>query len=699
MAPRAWRGLGWALLGAALAGLAGLAEVAARAALPAPAAPPDLVLITIDTLRADATGFDGNRRGTTPNLDRLAAAGRVFTDAHAHSVVTLPSHTNILTGLYPYQHGVRDNSGFKLPARIETLATVLSAAGYATGAFVGAYPLDSQFGLGRGFAVYDDRYPKGSRPDEFVMPERRGDEVVRLARAWWSAARGKPRFLWIHLYDPHAPYTPPEPFATRFKDAPYLGDVASADADLGPFLDGFLAGREAPALLAVTADHGEALGEHGEETHGLFAYESTLKVPLVLWGVGVTPGRDSRAARHVDIFPTLLAAAGVAPPTEEQRAGHSLLAAAVAEPSYFEALSASLNRGWAPLRGVLHAGRKLIALPLPELYELARDPAEGANLVDRERRAASELRALLPAESVWPPPRARVSAQQSAALTSLGYLTGSPGKATTWGPADDPKRLVDLDRKIMQVIELYTNGELVSALALARQVVTERPQMPLGHSLLAQTLLQAGRRGEAIAVMEQARARGVASEALLRQLGLSLAEAGRVPEALAILQPFGAGEDPQGVNAWALALSEAGRQTEAQAALARALALDPENAPAMELQGLVALRRESFAEARDRSRAALGLNPDLPRAWNNLGVALYQLGDVDGALDAWQHAVDRDPRLVDALWNLGLKAIERGRYDQARKALEGFVAVAPADRYGADIAKAKDILRRFGGPG
>src|SRR5690348_4808095 len=156
------------------------------------ATPPDLVLITIDTLRADATGFGGNTRGTTPNLDGLAAAGRVFTDAHAHSVVTLPSHTNILTGLYPYQHGVRDNSGFRLPAKIETVATVLAAAGYATGAFVGAYPLDSQFGLARGFAVYDDRYPKGSRPDEFVMPERRGTEVVRLASDWWKSASGKP---------------------------------------------------------------------------------------------------------------------------------------------------------------------------------------------------------------------------------------------------------------------------------------------------------------------------------------------------------------------------------------------------------------------------------------------------------------------------------------------------------------------------
>jgi len=660
---------------------------------------PDLVLVTIDTLRADATGFGGNPRGTTPNLDRLAAAGRVFTDAHAHSVVTLPSHTNILTGLYPYQHGVRDNSGFRLPAKVETVATALAAAGYATGAFVGAYPLDSQFGLARGFAVYDDRYPKGSRPDEFVMPERRGTEVVRLATEWWKASRGKPRFLWIHLYDPHAPYSPLEPFASRFKDAPYLGDVAAADAALAPFLEPFVAGREAPALIVVTADHGEALGDHGEETHGLFAYESTLKVPLVVWGAGVAPGRDDRAARHVDILPTLLAAAGVPEPSPAEHAGRSLLAPAERGSSYFEALSTALNRGWAPLRGVLRAGRKLIALPLPELYDLPRDPGEAHNLVDAERRSATELRALLPVESAWPPPRERVSAEQSAALTSLGYLTGPAGKASSWGASDDPKNLVELDRKIFRVIELYSTGELQPAVKLAREVVAERPQMPLGHSLLAQALLQDGQRDAAIAVMEKARAAGVATEPSLRQLGLSLAEAGRVREALAVLEPLGAGDDPLNVNAWALALSEAGRQAEAKAALARALALDAENAPAMELQSLVALRLGNFAEARDRARAALALNDDLPRAWNDLGVALYQLRDVDGALDAWQHAVDRDPRLVDALWNLGLKALERGRYDQARKALEGFVAVAPPAQYGPDLERAREILRRFGGPG
>src|SRR5687767_15395978 len=183
----------------------------AAAAAPA-AARPDLVLITIDTLRADALGFAGNSRVATPVLNRLAAGGRVFTNAHAHNVVTLPSHANILSGLYPYQHGVRDNTGFVLPSTVATLATVLLGAGYATGAFVGAYPLDSRYGLARGFDVYDDRTTLGAGEHQFVLAERRGDEVVGAALEWWRRQRGRPRFLWVHLYDPHARYDPPEPF-------------------------------------------------------------------------------------------------------------------------------------------------------------------------------------------------------------------------------------------------------------------------------------------------------------------------------------------------------------------------------------------------------------------------------------------------------------------------------------------------------
>lgn len=683
-------------------GLAACAALAAGWLLAAvPSAPPprrpDVLLITIDTLRADALGFAGNRKTATPVLDRLAAQGRVFTDAHAHNVVTLPSHANLLTGLYPYQHGVRDNTGFRLTDRFPTLATVLREAGYATGAFVGAYPLDSRYGLDRGFDVYDDRTTRGDHVETFSLAERRGDEVVAPAVDWWTRQRGRPRFLWVHLYDPHAPYAPPEPFASRFAGNAYLGEVAATDAFLAPLLDPLLDRKEPPCLVVVTADHGESLGEHGEATHGLFAYEATLKVPLVLWGPGVAPGRDGRSARHVDVFPTVLAAAGVKPPADPARPGRSLLAPPAPDDSYFEALSTTLNRGWAPLRGLLRGGRKFIALPLPETYELKSDPREERNRIDADRALARAAFGALPKESVWPPPRlpgTTGSAEEEARLRSLGYLASSAPARASYGPEDDPKRLVGLDRKIHQIIDRFERGQVEESVRLAREAVQERPSMPLGHSLLVQGLLETGRTGEALEVMRRARAQGHASDTLLRQLGLTLAETGQPAEAIDVLRPLVETEEPDAMSALALALSEAGRQREAWELLQRVLKIDPDNARACEQLGLVELRLGHWPQARDWSRRAVDRQRQLPRAWNNLGVALWQLGAKEKALDAWQQAVDFDPRLWDALWNLGLKAAELGRPAQARKALERFAAGAPP-RYGEDVAKAREMLRRL----
>jgi len=695
----------WLFASLALVAVLALA-VAVTPTAKAPARPAatrgDVVLITIDTLRADAPGFAGNRQSQTPVLDRLAGQGRVFTNTHAHNVVTLPSHTNILTGLYPFQHGVRDNSGFRLPAAVPTLATVLHGAGYTTGAFVGAFPLDSQFGLNHGFDVYDDHYPKGSNDTEFLMAERRGDDVVRLALAWWQRQpKGKPRFLWVHLYDPHAPYLPPEPFASRFKDNLYLGEVAAADSFLAPLLGPFMDGKEKPALVVVTADHGEALGEHGEQSHGLFAYEATLKVPLVVWGPGVAPGKDARPARHVDIFPTILQATGIDSPAPRglRRPGRSLLvppssASADNSDSYFEALSATLNRGWAPLRGLLRNGTKWISLPLPEVYALPKDPGERTNLIDQQRPAARDVFAALPKESAWPPRREATTSENEARLASLGYLVGTAVSKESYGPDDDPKRLIGLDAKVHDVIDLYMRGRVAESVRLAREVVAARPSMALGQSLLAQSLLQEGKTQEALDVMLNARKLGAVSDTLLRQLGLTLSEVGRAKEAVEVLRPLTSSGDPQSLNAYALALSEAGRQKEAFDTLQRLLKAQPDDPKAWEQLGLVELRQGHWAPARDHSRHALELNPKLHLAWNDLGVAQYQLGQKGEALDAWQKAVNLKPDLWDALWNLGTKAAEQGKIDQARKALAQFAAGAPPARYGPDIEKAKAFLRQ-----
>src|SRR5207237_2761998 len=256
-------------------------------------------------------------------------------NAHAHNVITLPSHTNILTGLYPFQHGVRENSGFVLDAKHATIATMLHESGYATAAFIGAFPLDRCFGLARGFDLYDDNYGKGEASIDFVVQERRAAAVLDAATRWWRANEGKKRFAWIHLYDPHAPYAPPEPFASQYRDNEYLGEVAYVDSELQSQLAPLLA-ADPNALVIVTGDHGEALGDHGELTHGLFAYESTLKIPLLVWQQGLGPKVESEYVRHIDIVPTILEALGI--PKRAPLLGESLRNVHGSRDSYFESL-------------------------------------------------------------------------------------------------------------------------------------------------------------------------------------------------------------------------------------------------------------------------------------------------------------------------------------------------------------------------
>jgi len=331
---------------------------------------------------------------------------------------------------------------------------------------------------------------------------------------------------------------------------------------------------------------------------------------------------------------------------------------------------------------------------LPEVYNLPQDPREVNNLFDRERSAARGIFAALPKESSWPPRREDLRPEDEARLRSLGYLSGSAAARASYGPEDDPKRLIGLDNKIHETIDLYMRGRTEESVAAARELVKVRPSMPLGHSLLAQTLLQAGRTQEALEVMLNARRIGATTNSLLRQLGLTLSEVGRAGEAVEILRPLSEAGDSQSLNAYALALSEAGKQKEATDVLQRVLKADPDNPKAYEQLGLVELRLGHWVQARDRSRRALELNGRLPLAWNDLGVALYQLGQKDEAIDAWQKAVDLKPDLWDALWNLGTKAAERGKIAQARKALERFAAGAPPDRYGPDIAKARAFLEK-----
>ncbi len=348
----------------------------------------NVLLITIDTLRGDALGCYGGG-ATTPVLDGLAASGLKYTFAHAPTVMTLPSHTSILTGLYPEGHGVHDNSGFRLGSEIPTLATIFSQRGMATGAFVSAATLDARFGLGRGFDVYDEGYPEQAAQGRMAVPERRGEETVAAARKWIESQNGQ-WFCWVHLFDPHAPYDPPPGYGAGSDDrGRYLGEVAYVDAALKPLVG--LAQKSKPGtLILVTSDHGESLGEHGELTHGLFAYESTLRVPLLLWNPEIRrAGVVDAPVGLVDVAPTLLELLGIEPP--KAWVGRSLLRPSAERELAFETLHTMLTRGWAPLRGLLAGRWKAIDLPIPELYNLRPDPAEQENLASRDPRRLERL--------------------------------------------------------------------------------------------------------------------------------------------------------------------------------------------------------------------------------------------------------------------------------------------------------------------
>jgi tetratricopeptide (TPR) repeat protein len=393
----------------------------------------------------------------------------------------------------------------------------------------------------------------------------------------------------------------------------------------------------------------------------------------------------------------VLAAVGVEAPSGLP--GRSLLQpppAAVPD-LYFESLTTALNRGWAPLRGVLRARHKLIDLPLPELYDLDADPGEARNLADRDRRQARELRAALPAASAWPPPgRGAVAAETAARLRSLGYVVGAAGAKTAHTAADDPKSLIGLDRELHRSIDLYSRGRYEEAAAAARRAIDQRPDMAEGYERLGSALRQLERHDEAIAALRDG-LRRADQPSLRRQLGLALAEAGRAPDAVAVLEPLAPAGEPETLRALGVALSDAGRHTEAIALLERAAAADAGDPKVHEDLGIVALRLDRPAAARDHLRRALALNEALPISWNTLGVALYRLQDPPGAVAAWRRAVALDPQQYDALYNLGLVAAESGRGGEARQALERFVATAPPARFAAEIARARQLLARLPG--
>jgi arylsulfatase A-like enzyme/Flp pilus assembly protein TadD len=692
----------------ALAAILGLAVVFARVRsgktegrLPR-ASGLDVVLVSVDTLRADAVGAYGRPDAGTPWIDRLAHEGVRFATVRAHNVVTLPSHASLLSGLLPLTHGIRDNPGFRFPKSLDTLATVLGAHGYRTGAFVSAFVLDSRFGLDRGFELYDDRVAGAGRRSAFAVPERPGPETVAAAVRWLEAAGDRPSFLFVHIYEPHSPHQPREPFAARFRDSPYQGEVAAADAALEPLLGPLLdAKRRRRALVVLASDHGEGLGEHGEATHGVFGYEATLRVPLVLHVPGLlSPRVVTDPVRLVDVMPTVLDLVGLEAPRALD--GRSLLPLAVGRRSapaetYFEALSASLDRGWAPLHGIVVDSLKYVDLPIPELYDLERDPAEMTNLAagrpDDLERLGARLRRLRAGDRVGP----RVAEDPAAVerLRALGYVSGGGAPAKEkYGPADDPKQLIGLERREAEILRRFQEGDYDGARALCRQSLAERPDMALTWTQLASVERARGALEEAVEAARRAAALRPEDPATLALLGGLLVEAGRPDEARRALAPLRevTEPDPDVLISEGMALARLGRPADALAVFDRARRLDPGNPDVLVDAGTVHLMTGALDRAAEAFAAALELDPAAARAHNGLGVIAARAGRPAEAVSRWKRAVELDPRDYQTLFNLGVTLRGLGRVAEARPYLEAYLRVAPSQLEQGDVARVRAWL-------
>ncbi len=723
-----------ALLAAALfAGGCGSGE-------PRPAGDTNLLLVTLDTVRADRLGGYGYGAAETPTLDRLAREGVRFAAASSNAPLTLPSHASLLTGLLPPRHGLRNNGAGRLP-EVPTLAGVLAAAGYRTAAFVSSFVLDRRFGLDRGFAVYDDAVERDAAGGVALDAERRGDRTVERALAWLAAEgaetldRRQPFFLWVHLYDAHAPYAPPAPYASRHAGRPYDGEIAFADAQVGRLVAELerrgLAGR---TLVAVTADHGEALGEHGELTHGLLLYEPTLRVPLVLRGAGLAAGAVVETPVSLaDLGPTLAgllgrplaaAAGGSTAGTAAALDGRDLSAALRrgAEPPpadlYAETRYPTLF-GWSGLAALRRRQWKYVAAPVPELYDLARDPGERSNLAVPAavpENSSSEVSAEDPAAAVRSlaeriarveasavaPTAAPIDAETRARLESLGYAAPGADPATPATSAAaagaDPKTRIALFRRYEEANGALREGRARQAQAALQELVEADPGNPVFRGKLAQALREGGDLAAAVPLLRQAVATAPHDSEAWYNLGVALQEAAEWGEARQVLSEAARLDParPEAHNLLGVVALQEGRQEDAARAFERALALDPDDARTHNNHGNVLRGLGRFDDAERAYRRAAELAPAYAEPWNGLGTLAVERDRPADALPFFDHALTLAPGYHEVRLNRAIACELAGRTAEAIAAYRGFLAAAAEDpQFSEQRRAAEQLLARL----
>ncbi len=617
--------------------------------------PTNVLVVTIDTLRADRLGSYGYEKARTPHLDRLASEGIRFARAFTVAPLTLPAHCTLFTGTYPPYHGVRDNSGFILPAKQVTLAEIVKQRGYETGAFIGAFVLDSKFGLGQGFDEYFDDFDLSGL--ENVSPgyvQRPGNIVVDHALDWLSRKRSGPFFAWVHLYDPHDPYDPPEDYAARHRGSPYDGEVEFADAQVGRLIEALRTRGELDrTLVVVVGDHGESLGDHQEKTHGFFLYNSVLHVPLLfrLPGAAQAGTVVDQNVSLVDVFPTVGQVLRLDRSSYRSVQGRGRLGLILGRSSrrddlYAETFYPRFQFGWSQLTALIRGDRKLIMSPDPELYDLEGDFPEVQDLADREGVLAAGMKGDLAALLIQlAPPEgetdstAELDSETMDRLASLGYLSLSLDRTSMGDDPDllDPKSQIGLYNRLGRLFEQHQKGDYQVVIPEYQKVLAAQPELKLVRYKLGQAFYHTGQFDSALEAFKEA-----------IRLG---------------------GEEPLATFDLAMTYFQLRKYEEAAAGFERTLSRDPRHLRALINLGVALRNLGRSKESVERLEEAVRLEPEDLFALSNLGVSYSVVGRHDDAVRTLRLAVGESPKNAMLHANLSLALRRMGRRAEADEEL------------------------------
>ena len=655
----------------------------------------NVILITIDTLRADHVGCYGAQNVKTPTLDSLARDGVVFERAISQVPLTWPSHAVILTGTYPFQNGAQDFTRPSLNLKFRSVAQAFRKAGFATGAVVSSFVLERSWRLARGFDFYDDSFSSSKlrKTDSGGLVARRAGESVPHAIAWLKKTSRRPFFLWLHLYDPHRPYDPPEPYRTEYSQRPYDGEIAYADHELGALIDWLKQNRVYDSSLIVMAsDHGESLGEHGETEHGFFLYNATVHVPLIVKppaGSGIATGRRSEPVETTAIAPTLLLLAGAKDSTDSIYAqfqkpalvGTPYVGLARQQgplqttgPAYSETTYPFSLFGWSPLHALENERYHFVEAPRPELYDLANDPGETKNIADEQPAVVAVLREKLRTLLARNPFResaaesSPLSPEAQEKLRALGYFgfraPVSP-EALKRGLAD-PKDKVSEFNTIMKSEDAFQQKRESEGEALLIQIQKEDPQVSLVPFLLGELDLRRKEWDSAARQLQRCLELNPEFDSAMTAVARALAPLGRMDEAKTWLKKA-LEINPQNYSAWYLmGLFEPADVAASEADYEKAIAIQPGFMPAQRELGTALLHRKEYALAAIHLEKAIALGWDKAGIHNYLGICYMKTQRIAQAVKEHRRAIELDPNLAEAHLNLGFDYEQLGKQQAAK---------------------------------